>query len=96
MSENEFDDLEYHISVLKPAEDFPVKSEEDLLQQLRPGKDGLILEDDYHRATFLPSVWKSLTTAKDFLQHLKLKAGLPANYWSNTLRFKRYEVDEFS
>lgn len=96
LSENEYEQLEYHISILKPAEDFPVISEDDLLQQLRPGKDGLILEDGYHRATFLPSVWESLPTAKAFLHHLKRKAGLPENYWSDTLHFKRYEVEEFS
>lgn len=96
LSVKEFDDLEYHISVLKPAVDFPVKSEQDLLQQLRPGIDGLILEDGSHRATFLPSVWEGLLTAHEFVHHLKLKAGLPSDYWSDSLHFKRYEVEEFS
>ena len=96
VSESEYEQLEYHISILEPAEDFPVTSEEELLQQLRPGIDGLILEDGYHRATFLPSVWESLPTAKAFLHHLKLKAGLPENYWSDTIRFQRYEVEAFS
>ena len=94
--ESEYEDLEYHLSVLKPAEDFPVNSEEDLLQQLRPYQDGLILEEGLHVATFLPSVWKSLPEAKDFLLHLKHKAGLSADYWSESLKFKRYEVEEFS
>jgi AmmeMemoRadiSam system protein A len=96
LSAKEFDELEYHISVLNPPVDFPVKSEQDLLQQLRPGQDGLILEEGAHRATFLPSVWDGLLSSHDFLHHLKLKAGLPADYWSDSLRFKRYEVEEFS
>lgn len=96
LAAKESDELEYHISVLKPAIDLPVKSEQDLLQQLRPGQDGLILEDGSHRATFLPSVWEGLITAYEFVHHLKLKAGLPADYWSDSLRFKRYEVEEFS
>ena len=96
LSDSEFKDLDYHISVVKPAVDFPVLSEEDLLKQLRPTQDGLILEEGGHRATFLPAVWQSLPQAKDFLTHLKLKAGLPKNYWSDSLKFKRYEVEEFS
>ena len=95
LTAEEFDQLEYHISILNPAEDMEFDSEADLLQQLRPGIDGLILEDRDRRATFLPSVWESLPTASDFLQQLKRKAGLPADYWSNTLQMQRYTVEEF-
>lgn len=95
LEENEFEQLEIHISILNPPEPFPVTGEADLLQQLRPGIDGLILEDSYHRATFLPSVWESLPEPRQFLEHLRLKAGLPAGYWSDTIRFRRYTVEEF-
>ena len=91
----EYDQLEYHISILNPAEAMEFDSEADLLLQLRPGIDGLILEDRGRRATFLPSVWESLPKAADFLQHLKMKAGLSADYWSNSLRMQRYTVEEF-
>ena len=95
LKEAEYTQLEYHISILNPAEPMDFESEADLLQQLRPGIDGLILEEGGRRATFLPSVWESLPKAADFLQHLKQKAGLPANYWSNTLQMQRYTVEEF-
>ena len=71
-------------------------SEADLLKQLRPGVDGLILEEDGYRGTFLPSVWESLPRPEQFLQHLKLKAGLPSDYWSGTLRVQRYTTESFS
>ena len=90
LTENEFDKLELHISILNPAEEMEFSSEKDLKTQLRPGIDGLILTEGHSRSTFLPSVWESLTSADDFLCHLKLKAGLPANYWSETINFKRY------
>jgi len=96
LTKAEYDQLEYHISILNPAEIMEFDSEADLLQQIRPGIDGLILEDRGRRATFLPSVWESLPEAADFLQHLKRKAGLSADYWSNTLRMQRYTVEEFS
>ena len=95
LSQAEYHQLEYHISILNPAEAMEFDSEADLLLQLRPGIDGLILEDRGRRATFLPSVWESLPTAADFLQHLKRKAGLPMDYWSNSLRMQRYTVEEF-
>jgi len=63
--------VEISISVLTPPEPFPVKNEADLLQSLRPGVDGLLLEDGAYRATFLPSVWEQLPTPAAFLaQHL--------------------------
>jgi len=95
LSTAEYDQLEYHISILNPAEAIEFESEADLLQQLRPGIDGLILEERGRRATFLPSVWESLPQAADFLRHLKMKAGLAPDYWSNTLHAQRYTVEDF-
>jgi AMMECR1 domain-containing protein len=40
-------------------------------------------------------VWESLTDSREFLRHLKLKAGLPADYWSDNIKVKRYTVEEF-
>jgi len=88
--------VEISISVLTPPEPFPVKNEADLLQSLRPGVDGLLLEDGAYRATFLPSVWEQLPTPAAFLAQLKRKAGLPAHHWSPTIRFSRYRTIEFS
>lgn len=87
--------LSIHISVLNPPEEMQFHSENELIEQLRPGEDGLIIEDGYARATFLPSVWESLSDRKDFLRHLKLKAGLGINHWSDTFTAKRYSVESF-
>jgi AMMECR1 domain-containing protein len=67
-------------------------SEEDLIAQLRPGVDGLLLEEGGRRGTFLPSVWGEVPEPKRFLEHLKIKAGLPPGYWSATVRVSRYEA----
>jgi AmmeMemoRadiSam system protein A len=88
--------LDVHVSILSPAEVMHFQSEQDLLKQLKPGVDGLILQDGYHRGTFLPSVWEQLPDAKQFLRHLKQKAGLPADYWSDTLKISRYKTEIFS
>ena len=78
------------ISILSPSEELVFKDESDLLDQLCPGTDGLILQDGVHRGTFLPSVWESLPDKLHFLKQLKLKAGLPVDYWSDHIRVFRY------
>ncbi len=95
LTEREREGLEMHISVLSPAEPMRFDSEADLLAQLRPGVDGLIMEEGHLRGTFLPSVWEQLPEPEQFLAHLKLKAGLPSDYWSETLTVSHYTTEMF-
>lgn len=95
LDEHELWGLDVHISILSPAEAMTFESEEDLVAQLRPGIDGLILHEQGRRGTFLPSVWESLHKPRDFLDHLKQKAGLPTTYWSDTLKVERYTTESF-
>jgi AmmeMemoRadiSam system protein A len=88
----ELTDVEFHISVLGPREPLLADSEQALLEKLRPGIDGLVLRDGSAMATFLPSVWESLSEPRLFLHELERKAGLPAGHWSPTLKFERYEA----
>jgi len=95
LKQSELNELSIHISILSPPESIPCQSETDLIQQLQPGIDGLILDDGYHRATFLPSVWESLPKEIDFIHHLKMKAGLAENDWSDDLQAYRYTTEIF-
>lgn len=96
LQQQEFEALEIHISVLGTPEPVTFASEQELLENLRPEVDGLILQERDTRGTFLPSVWESLPRPDDFLKHLKMKAGLPAEYWSKTVRVWRYTTESFS
>jgi uncharacterized protein len=96
LSNEEYPLLDYHISILSPSSNISFNSEDDLLSQLQPGIDGLILTEGSYRGTFLPVVWEQLNETKQFLNHLKQKAGLPANYWSDTIKISRYSVESFS
>jgi len=96
LSKTEYNQLHYHISILSESSPMKFSSESDLLSQLQPGVDGLILEDLGRRGTFLPSVWEQLPAADDFFNHLKQKAGLPMHYWSDSLKVSRYSVESFS
>ena len=91
----EFKDSQIHISVLTPPEPIVFSDEADLLDQLRPGVDGLILSDNGRRGTFLPAVWESLPERQGFLRHLKQKAGLPPDYWSSTVQVSRYTTESW-
>ncbi|KJV05110.1 AmmeMemoRadiSam system protein A [Methylocucumis oryzae] len=87
--------IDIHIAILTAPEPMTFSSESDLLAQLQPGIDGLILSEGFRRSTFLPAVWQSLPKPQQFLNHLKQKAGLPASYWSDTLTIARYRTESF-
>ena len=95
LSTGELEGLGIHVSVLTPPVPLPCDSEADLVARLRPGVDGLILEEGRRRGTFLPSVWESLADPAAFVQHLKVKAGLSPAHWSPDIRFYRYETESF-
>ena len=89
----EVEELEIHLSLLTLPVAMTFSSEADLLAQLQPGVDGLILSEGPSRGTFLPSVWAELPTPQLFLTQLKRKAGLPADYWSPGVRVMRYTTE---
>lgn len=95
LSRGEFGRLHVHISILSPPQAIACTSEADLLAQLRPQVDGLIIEEGFMRGTFLPSVWEQLPDPREFLGHLKRKAGMPVDYWSTRIRVRRYTVESF-
>lgn len=91
----ETEDLVIEISVLSELEPLSAASRADLLNQLQPGEDGLLLQDGSYRATFLPKMWEALSDPEEFLDQLLVKAGLQHDYWSETISFKRYRTLSF-
>jgi AmmeMemoRadiSam system protein A len=96
LAADELADLALEIAVLSPLEALPPLTEAELLATLRPNVDGLVIEDAGRRATFLPKVWTTLEDPAEFVRELKRKAGLPATYWSRTMRCHRYTTQNFS
>ncbi|AEF99840.1 AmmeMemoRadiSam system protein A [Methylomonas methanica] len=92
----ELDELAIHIDLVSALEPLSFSSELDLVSQLRPNVDGLILQDGSHHASFLPSNWQSLPSPMQFVQHLKHKAGLPPAYWSNKITANRFTTQRLS
>jgi MEMO1 family protein len=91
----ELERADLEVSLLSSPTRIGFASHDELLAQLRPGVDGLILQhrdDPSRRATFLPQVWESLPDRDAFVAQLKHKAGLPAEEPSGRCVFKRYSV----
>ena len=83
------------VSVLGPTHPMAFQDEPDLLRQLNPHVDGVVLVAGGHRATFLPQVWEQLPDPLTFLRHLKRKAGLPEQYWGPDVEVSRYRVTSY-
>lgn len=92
----EFDVTRVEVSLLSASLPIAVADEAALLHAIVPGVDGVTLEFGRHRATFLPQVWESLDEPQRFLDALKRKAGLPADFWHPGIRFSRYTVTKWT
>lgn len=89
VSQDEVKDLKVAISILTHPEKIEFKSEKDLLKKISAKKDGIIIKDGNHQAVYLPSVWEQLPEKSEFLNSLKVKAGLSEDYFSEN--FEAYK-----
>jgi len=96
LAREELDLTVIHVSLLSPLQAMEFDGEADLLRQLRPNVDGLVLEYGPQRGTFLPAVWKELPDPPAFLAQLKRKSGLAADFWSPEIRIRRYTTESWS
>jgi uncharacterized protein len=95
LTSEELGRTEIEISLLSAMQAMNFSDEQDALEQLQPGIDGLVFEFDRYRSTFLPQVWEQLPEVTDFIAHLKQKAGLPADFWADDVRLYRYSVSKW-
>ncbi len=92
----ELEATDVEVSLLSPTTALDFRHEADALAQLRPGIDGVVLEyGNRYRSTFLPQVWEQLPHAQQFMAQLKLKAGLPDDFWAEDIRLSRYTVTKW-
>ncbi len=95
LSQADLPRLDIHLSVLGDLHPIQVADEQELCERLRPGVDGLVIDDGAHRATFLPAVWEKIPDAPSFVRALKRKAGLHGDRWPPTMRVALFHVEEF-
>lgn len=96
VGETELNRIRLEVSRLTAPHPLEYSSSEDLLKKLRPHVDGVILKDDFRRATFLPQVWGKIPKPAEFLDHLCYKMGARSNLWREAkLQVHVYQVEEF-
>lgn len=91
---DELGKISLSVSLLTGFEAIDYENEEDLLTRVRAGVDGLVIRDGSRQGLFLPSVWKQLPDKREFLNNLKLKAGMSPSYWSNAIKVYRFRTVE--
>jgi MEMO1 family protein len=95
LSAEEWPQCEVEVSLLSTPRRLQFADEPGLLSQIVPGEDGLILEADGRRATFLPQVWASVPDKRAFLAELALKAGVSPDTALMRCTIYRYRVVKF-
>jgi AmmeMemoRadiSam system protein A len=92
----EWPSIDIEVSVLSALEPIPAEDEQRVLSQIEPRRHGLVLAWGEARGTFLPKVWEQIDSPREFLEHLKAKAGWPRHFWTREMRAWRYETEVFS
>jgi AmmeMemoRadiSam system protein B/AmmeMemoRadiSam system protein A len=94
LTRDEFARTDIEVSLLSTPKRVSFADHADLIGRLRPGVDGVILEqsEEEKRATFLPQVWETLPDPEQFIAHLRQKAGIAQSTDIRRCRVKRYTV----
>lgn len=93
LRKEEFEELSIDVSLLSAPEKMKFKDEADLLEQIRPFVDGIIIKDCGYQSVYLPSVWEQLPEKKLFLDSLKIKAGMTPKHFSPTFEALRFTTE---
>jgi len=88
----EWRDTECEVSLLSTPKPLHFADDAELLESITVGEDGLILQLNDRRATFLPQVWASIPDKRRFLAELLSKAGLASDTRLARCRVWRYRV----
>ncbi|MDQ6970453.1 MAG: AmmeMemoRadiSam system protein A [Mariprofundus sp.] len=96
---DEYAGLRLEVSLLTALQGLDVVDENDALEKIRPGLDGVVLQcmvhGSMHKATFLPQVWDQLSDPVQFMNHLKVKAGLKVDDWHSDMCLFVYQVHQY-
>ncbi|MFA7658737.1 MAG: AmmeMemoRadiSam system protein B [Candidatus Gastranaerophilaceae bacterium] len=93
LKKDEFEDLAIDVSLLSAPEQMHFENEQDLLNQIKPFTDGIIIKDGSYQAVYLPSVWEQLPEKALFLNSLKIKAGMPPKHFSDAFEAYRFTTE---
>ena len=93
---SDYEHLEIDVSILSRLVEIPVGSHRELLADLQPAVDGLVIAAGRLRAVFLPVVWEALPRPDEFLDQLYAKAGLVPGSWPDHMQAFRFTTEKVS
>jgi len=92
VSEDEYDKLEFEVTVLTQPELIEIAHPEQYFDEIEIGRDGLIVQKGYSRGLLLPQVAvENALDVENFLEHTCMKAGNSADSWMD----ESCDVDRF-
>ncbi len=95
LTRDDLNSIMIEISLLSTPQRICFVDEKDAMAQLRVGIDGIVFEYGHFRSTFLPQVWETLAQPQQFVAALKLKAGLPGDFWDEDVKLSRYTITKW-
>ena len=93
ITQNELNDLVFEVTVLSDTEEITTSSPDEIINEIKIGRDGLIIEKDFQSGLLLPQVPVEYNwNVKDFLDHTCHKAGLPNDAWKDkTTKISKFQ-----
>ncbi len=88
---DELKGIKVEVSILTEPQALQYTSIEDLKTKIKPQVDGVVLEHNGYRATYLPQVWEQLPRFDEFFISLCAKAGLSQNCLDHHPDIKTYQ-----
>jgi hypothetical protein len=93
ITQNELNDLVFEVTVLSDTEEISTNSLDEIINEIKIGRDGLIIEKNSQSGLLLPQVPVEYNwDVKDFLNHTCHKAGLPSDSWKDkTTKISKFQ-----
>jgi AmmeMemoRadiSam system protein A len=96
LREDELSGIQIEVSRLTHPVPLEYSDANDLLARLHPFVDGVVVRDEFRRATFLPQVWEKIPDPAEFMNNLCYKLGTSPDRWRGRhLEVLTYQVEEF-
>lgn len=94
LSPEEFLHVKIEVSLLEEPKPLQYENVEDLKSKICVGEDGVILQKNGRKATFLPQVWEQLPAFEHFFAQLCQKAGLEPSCLQSHPEIWTYKVEK--
>jgi AmmeMemoRadiSam system protein A len=92
LTQEEYEKIDLEISILTPALKIEYKDKEDLKSKIKIGIQGVVLENEDARSTFLPQVWEQFPTFEEFFEKLLFKGSFDEDSLEKNIDVLVYEV----